>query len=91
MALGGINKVGGAVFGAMKFAMVLSVIIFVMDAIEKSYPLISLKTKEGSVLYKPIGKIAPTLIPALNKSKLNELIPKPDVDVDVNMKLEKTK
>ncbi len=91
MALGGINKVGGAVFGAMKFAMVLSVIIFVMDAIEKSYPLISLKTKEGSVLYKPIGKIAPTLIPALNKSKLNELIPKPDVDVEVNMKLEKTK
>ena len=88
MALGGINKVCGAVFGALKFAMVMSVIIFVMDAIEKSYPLISFKTKEESLLYKPIGKIAPTLIPALNNSKIGELIPKPeDVDVDVKVKL----
>ena len=86
MALGGINKVGGAAFGALKFAMILSVIVFVMDAIEKSYPLISFKTKEESLLYKPVGKIAPMLIPALNSSKLGEMIPKPDVDVSVKLK-----
>lgn len=86
MALGGINKVFGAVFGALKFAMVMSVIIFVMDAIEKSYPLISFKTKEESVLYKPIGKIAPTLIPALSKSKIGEMIPKVEIDEGVKRK-----
>ena len=76
MALSAVNKIAGAIFGALKFAMVISVIIFVMDAIEKSYPFISVKTKEESVLYKPVGKIAPTLIPALNKSKIGEMIPK---------------
>ncbi len=74
MALSAANKIAGAIFGALKFAMVISVIIFVMDAIEKSYPFISVKTKEESVLYKPVGKIAPTLIPALNKSKINKIV-----------------
>ena len=82
MALSAINKIGGALFGALKFAMVISVIIFVIDAIEKSYPLISFKTKEQSVLYAPVGKIAPTLIPALNKSKVGEMIPKIELDLD---------
>jgi membrane protein required for colicin V production len=87
MALSAINKIGGAVFGALKFAMVMSVVIFMIDAVEESYPMISFKTKEESLLYKPIGKIAPALIPALNKSKVAKLIPKPDVDIDVKVKL----
>ena len=76
MALGAINKVGGAIFGSLKFALVMSVVIFVLNAIEKSYPVISLKAKEGSLLYQPIGKIAPILIPTLNDSKIGEMIPK---------------
>lgn len=88
MALSTINKVGGGVFGALKFAMVMSVVIFMVDALEESYPMISFKTKEESLLYRPIGKIAPTLIPALNKSKVAEMLPKAeDVDVDVKVKL----
>jgi membrane protein required for colicin V production len=83
MALSAINKIGGAVFGALKYAMVMSVIIFMIDALEESYPMVSVKTKNESVLYKPIGKIAPTLIPSLNKSTVAKLIPKPDVDVSV--------
>ena len=84
MALGGINKILGAVFGALKFAMVISVVIFIMNALEKSYPLISFKTKEESLLYKPLGMIAPTIIPSLNNSKIGDMIPK--VDADVNLK-----
>ncbi len=87
MALTAINKIGGAIVGALKFAMVMSVIIFVIDAVEQSYPFISFKSKEESLLYKPIGKIAPTLIPALNKSKMAALVPKPDVDVELKVKM----
>ena len=68
MALGGINKVGGALFGTLKIALVMSVVIFVMDAIEKSYPVFSFQTKKESVLYKPVGRIAPMLIPGLKTS-----------------------
>ena len=86
MALGAINKIGGAVFGALKFAMVMSVVIFMMDALEESYPIISFKTKEESLLYKPIGLIAPALIPSLNKEKMKTLIPKPEESVKVEVK-----
>ena len=78
MALGAFNKIGGAVFGALKFALVMSVVIFVIDALSESYPVIAFKTKEQSLLYKPIGKIAPMLIPSLDKSRVAALVPKTD-------------
>ncbi|MCX6295318.1 MAG: CvpA family protein [Bacteroidetes bacterium] len=88
MALSAFNKIGGAVFGVLKFAMVMSVIIFMIDALEESYPTISFQTKEESLLYKPVGKIAPMLIPSLNKSKMAAMMPKAkDVKVDVKVKL----
>ncbi len=73
MALGPINKMGGAIFGALKFALVMSLVIFVMDAIEKSYPVVSFETKQGSLLYKPVGMVAPLLIPGLSTSPLRLL------------------
>ncbi|MFY9309586.1 MAG: CvpA family protein [Bacteroidia bacterium] len=88
MALSAINKIGGAIFGSLKFALIMSVLIFIIDAVEKSYPMVSLEAKEKSLLYRPVGKIAPTLIPALNDSKIGELIPKKeDVGVDVDVKI----
>jgi membrane protein required for colicin V production len=84
MALSAINKIGGAVFGALKFALIMSVFIFMIDAVEESYPMISFKTKEESLLYRPVGKIAPTLIPALNKSKVAAMLPRVD---SVQMKI----
>jgi membrane protein required for colicin V production len=75
IALGPLNKAGGAAFGVLKFALMISVLIFVINAIEKSYPFISFKTKEESLLYKPIGKVAPMIIPALDSKKLNHLFP----------------
>ena len=92
IALSFINKAGGAAFGVLKFAMILSVVIFIIDAVEESYPMVSFKTKEESLLYKPLSKIAPTLIPALDKSKVAALIPKSDdVGFDVNIKLKENK
>jgi len=74
MALGAINKIGGAIFGSLKFALVMSVVIFILNAIEKSYPIVSFKTKEESLLYQPIGKIAPLLIPTLKNISIKEEI-----------------
>lgn len=92
MALSSLNKIGGAVFGVLKFALVMSVIIFMLDAVEKSYLVASFKAKEESLLYKPVGKIAPILIPALKDSKIGELLPKQeDVKVDVKIDLKDEK
>lgn len=86
MALSALNKIGGAIAGTLKFALIMSVLIFVIDAIEQSYPFISFKAKEESLLYQPVGKIAPTLIPALDKSKVAKFVPQPEVEIDVKLK-----
>lgn len=70
MALSSLNKIGGAAFGSLKFALVMSVVIFVLNAVEKSYPVVTFEAKKGSLLYEPIGKIAPLLIPKLKDSKI---------------------
>jgi membrane protein required for colicin V production len=68
MALGPINKIGGAIFGVLKFGLLMSIVIFIIDATEKSYPVFSFDAKKESLLYKPVGMIAPMLIPGLGKS-----------------------
>jgi membrane protein required for colicin V production len=70
LALGGLDKILGALVGSLKFALILSVIIYVINSIEKSYPVVSFDVKNKSVLYKPIGKIAPLIIPALKRQEI---------------------
>jgi membrane protein required for colicin V production len=72
MALGPVNKIAGALFSALKYALLLSVCIFVLDTVEKKIPLISPKTKQGSLLYKPIASLAPFIIPKLTELKIND-------------------
>jgi membrane protein required for colicin V production len=68
MALGPINKMGGAVFGILKFGLLMSIVIFIINATEKSYPVFSFDAKKESLLYEPVGMIAPMLIPGLGKT-----------------------
>jgi membrane protein required for colicin V production len=67
MALGILNKCGGAMFSFFKYALLISVFIYVIDGIQKDYPLLSASQKKESVLYTPIGKIAPLIIPKLKE------------------------
>ena len=73
-ALGIVNKLTGAAFGVLKFALVISVLIFILESLKKNIQIIPEKTIEVSLLYKPIGSIAPAIIPGLKGSSLNELI-----------------
>lgn len=89
-ALGVVNKLAGAAFGMLKFALVMSLIIFVIEAVEKNISVIPAEKKEGSLLYRPIAAVAPTVIPGLKESRLGEMIPNKDsveVGIDVNVKL----
>lgn len=64
-ALGIINKILGAVFGFLKVALILSIIIMVLNNMDESLPNISEETKEESVIYPHIQPIAPAIFPAL--------------------------
>ncbi|MBC7864968.1 MAG: CvpA family protein [Bacteroidia bacterium] len=82
-----VNKIAGAVFGGLKYTLILSVLFFVFDALEASYPILTSKTKQESLLYKPVALIAPAIIPGLDKNKAKEMLPDPqNVKVEVKVK-----
>jgi len=61
LALGGLNKFLGGLFGALKYALIVSVLLNVFDALDSRFPIINMKTKAQSICYKPILKFGPEL------------------------------
>ncbi len=71
-ALGLLNKLLGAAFGFLKFAFIASVLIMFVDAGNKSLRIIKQDTLTSSVLYAPIKKLAPMLLPKILKKDTSE-------------------
>lgn len=65
--LGIVNKLLGAVFGVLKTAFILSVIIMFIVALNDRFTFIDKETRETSVLYKNIKPLAPLLLPNILK------------------------
>jgi len=59
------NKVFGALFGILKFAIVVSVIFSVFRPVDAHLGLLSAKTKSSSYLYQPVVHVTKYLFPAL--------------------------
>ena len=74
-SLGILNKILGAVFGALKIGLILSVVLVVFDRMNKTLPFVDEETIDSSILYKPIKSLAPTIFPFI----LNEETQKEDV------------
>ncbi len=75
MALGLVNKLGGALFNSFKYILLLSVLIFFLEHLPNDKQLISSKLKDESQFYNAFRKIAPAIIPSLKEygEKLPEL------------------
>jgi len=71
-SLGPLNKLFGALFGGFKFVLILSVVFFLIDSVERSLPMISVEKKSQSLLYKPIAAVAPVVIPGLKDSRIRK-------------------
>ena len=70
IALGGLNKLLGGIFAALKYALVVSVLLNVFDALDSRFPIIKQKSKSESIGYKPFMKLAPTLWDEGKKDKI---------------------
>jgi membrane protein required for colicin V production len=77
LALGLVNKLAGAVFGTIKFAIILSVAILIMNKFDTDKHLE--KKANGSLLYNPVASIVPMIIPKLNviKDEIKDMTKKP--------------
>ena len=69
ISLGGLNKFLGGLFGTLKYALIVSVLLNVFNALDSRFSMIKKATKEESIAYKPLMKFGPTLWDETKKSK----------------------
>ena len=72
VALGLINKFFGALFGILKAALLIALVLFVIAAFDTGEKLIKPETKEDSLLYKPLSRVIPALIPLVREFQPKE-------------------
>jgi membrane protein required for colicin V production len=64
--LGFVNKLAGVVFGILKSALILSIILVLFDKIDEDVHILSESAKENSRMYEPIRSFAPTIFPFID-------------------------
>ncbi len=77
--LGLLNKLFGGIFGALKMALIASILLVYFNKFNNKVELVSAKTMQESMLHKPVSEIAVFLFPALFEEVANgfkEIIPK---------------
>jgi len=71
-SLGILNKLLGAVFGALKIGLILSVVLGVFDKMNNTITFIDKENIEDSILYKPVKSLAPLVFPNIIKAEEEE-------------------
>lgn len=64
--LGWANRITGMVFGVVKTAFILSILLLVFNKIDEDVHILSEETKTNSQLYEPIRKFAPSVFPFIS-------------------------
>jgi len=69
LSLGFINAILGGVFGAFKFALLVSIVLIIFDTLNEKFSFIEQESKEASILYKSVKSIAPNLWQEITEKK----------------------
>lgn len=67
IALGFFNKLFGAIFGLLKTAFILSVVLVIINMADETLKFIPLEEKSKSVLYEPVSRLLPAVIPGVKE------------------------
>jgi len=78
VALGFLNKMAGGIFGILKGAVILSIVLLIISKFDGD--LISQEKKEGSLFYNKVAGIAPMLWEKLQEQEMIEPPSKNDVN-----------
>ncbi len=65
--LGCVNRIAGGLFGAFKGLLLVSAFIYVIEIADRNSVFIKPDVKENSVMYKPLAKLVPSLVPQVKK------------------------
>ncbi len=61
------NRLAGAVFASAKYILIISVLINFINSVDKAGVMLKKDIREGSLLYEPLGKAAPLILPKIMK------------------------
>ena len=86
VSLNFLNRIAGLLFGIIKTAFILSVILVVINTIDKKLPIIPEEHKKNSLLYEPLSKLAPAIFPYLKFEHIREkLAPQENTGTEVEV------
>jgi membrane protein required for colicin V production len=68
VTLGFLNRILGVVFGTLKAAFLLSIVILVLNTVDTHANFLPRDEIAGSKVYKPMSVIAPAIMPVLKNS-----------------------
>ena len=74
VALGFLNRLAGMLFGILKTALIISIVLVLVNNIDKRVPFIPEEHKKGSLFYEPLSKLAPAIFPFLKFNQIRERI-----------------
>jgi len=77
VALGFVNRLAGLAFAVLRTAFVISIILVILNSIDRRIPFIPEEHKNNSLLYNPLSKLAPSIFPYLNFKDIKSRINKP--------------
>jgi membrane protein required for colicin V production len=71
VALGFVNRLAGILFGIIKTALILSVLLLVFEEVDENVGMIPKDVKADSQMYEPVKNLLPTIFPFLNIGDLD--------------------
>lgn len=63
IALGFLNRLAGVIFGLLKIAVILSILLLLFDPVDENVHILPAQQKAESKLYSPMKQVVPTLFP----------------------------
>ncbi len=72
VALSFINKLAGLVFGCLKFTLIVSIVINLLNIVNQQVKFIDDEMQNSSILYHPVSKVAQILIPGIKDLSIDK-------------------
>lgn len=63
VALGFLNRLAGIIFGVLKTAVILSILLLLFDVVDENVHILPTTQKAESKIYQPMKQLVPTLFP----------------------------
>ncbi len=77
VALGFVNRLAGLAFAVLRTAFLISIVLVILNSIDRRAPFIPEQHKENSLLYRPLSRLAPAVFPYLDFEDIKGRVKKP--------------